>query len=317
MEKRVYDLERRWATPVPCVTDREGLNAHLLRCCLAERELISGSHAETVGVRFERDRAAALLTSLHHFDACVLQVAQVDKYQTVRFDHNAYSVPRRWAFRAVTVKGYVDQVAVVAEGQGVAHHARCYGQGERILDPRHYLVTLERKPAALDHAPVYRDWQLPTVFPELRQALQERFGVRAGTRQFIRVLQLLAQHPLRRVAQAIAPCRVRGVVDAVAITTETERLAQAEARCSDIPVSLNDRCSDIPMSRNDRGMSAEGTRLAALHVPLPDLTQFNRLLSSDFPGDPTHDATDGLAAEGQSETTETADHARRVREAGA
>jgi hypothetical protein len=30
----------------------------------------------------------------------------------VRFDHNAYSVPRRWAFRQVTVKGYVDHVEV-------------------------------------------------------------------------------------------------------------------------------------------------------------------------------------------------------------
>ena len=39
----------------------------------------------------------------------------MDKYLTVRFDRNHYSVPRRWAFRAVTVKGYVDRVEVVGE----------------------------------------------------------------------------------------------------------------------------------------------------------------------------------------------------------
>ena len=105
---------------------------------------------------------------MRRFDACVLQIAQVDKYQTVRFDHNAYSVPRRWAFRAVTVKGYVDRVEVVADGQVVARHARGYGRGEQVLDPLHYLVALGRKPAALDHAPVYRDWQLPPAFTDLR-----------------------------------------------------------------------------------------------------------------------------------------------------
>lgn len=52
------------------------------------------------------------------FDACVMQPGQADKYQTVRFDGNSYSVPRRWAFRVVTVKGYVDRVEIVADGRG-------------------------------------------------------------------------------------------------------------------------------------------------------------------------------------------------------
>ena len=34
------------------------------------------------------------------------QPAKVDKYQTVRFDGQLYSVPRRWAFETVTVKAY-------------------------------------------------------------------------------------------------------------------------------------------------------------------------------------------------------------------
>jgi len=56
-------------------------------------------------VRFECDRAAAAAVPARPFDACVVLPGQVDKYQTVRFDHNSYSVPRRWAFRPVTVKG--------------------------------------------------------------------------------------------------------------------------------------------------------------------------------------------------------------------
>ena len=33
----------------------------------------------------------------------------MDKYQTVGFDGNRYSVPRRHAFRTVTIKGFIDR----------------------------------------------------------------------------------------------------------------------------------------------------------------------------------------------------------------
>ncbi len=289
VEHRVFDLQRRWATPVPQVADLAELNAHLLRCCQAERERVSGNHAETVGVRFDCDRAAALPTPAGRFDACVLHEGQVDKYQTVRFDGNSYSVPRRWAFRAVTVKGYVDRIAVVADGQVVAGHARCYGKGERVLDPLHYLVALEHKPAALDHAPVYRDWPLPSAFGELRQALEGQRGRRTGTRQFIRVLQLLARHSIPRVEQAIHQCQSRGVVDAGAVVAQVERSALLEAAA--------------PLVRGD---------LPTLTVPPPDLSRFNHLLSRNPQGEEAHDANHRNAAESELEAVEVADDVRRT-----
>jgi transposase len=124
VENRVFDLQRQWATPVPRVADYDALNAHLRRCSLAARERTCGDQVEPVGVRFERDRAASLPVPERPFDACVIQPGQVDKYQTVRFDGNRYSVPRRWAFHAVSVKGYVDRIAVTADGQTVACHRR-------------------------------------------------------------------------------------------------------------------------------------------------------------------------------------------------
>ena len=68
-----------------------------------------------------------------------------------------------------------------------------------ILDPIHYLATLGRKPGALDHAPVFRDWKLPACFADLRAALEGHHGAGAGSRRFVRVLQLLGEHPLTRV----------------------------------------------------------------------------------------------------------------------
>jgi transposase len=292
VENRVFDLQRQWATPVPRVDDLAELNAHLRRCCLAARDRTCGANTLSVGARFEHDRAAALPVPARAFDACVSQPVQVDKYQTVRFDGNSYSVPRRWAFRAVTVKGYVDCVAVVADGQVVATHPRCYGRREKVLDPLHFLVTLERKPAALDHAPVYRDWQLPAAFAGLRRDLEARLGPAAGARHYIRVLQLLAHHPIDLVERAIAAARGP---DAAAIAAAAERLA----------------------CLSDNAMSCGPPAAApAVAVPLPDLSRFDQLLPHYSRGEHDHERREHAAAEGQPEAVTTADHVRRVGEVG-
>jgi transposase len=293
VENRVYDLQRQWATPVPRVPDLAALNAHLRRCCLAARQRPCGENTETVGARFARDQAAALAPPPRPFDACVLQPGQVDKFQTVRFDRNAYSVPRRYAFRAVTVKGYVDRVVVVADGQQVAAHPRCYGRRERVLDPLHFLEVLAQKPAALDQAPVYRDWPLPPVFTRLRQALEARDGRAAGTRQYIRVLQLLDRHPPERVERALLALPALAELDVAALA------AALAPGASDTALSL-------PLS----------VRLAAVTVPPPDLSRFDCLLSHHPRGDDADDRPEHPVTPDQPQAAQAADHAGGVGEAG-
>jgi hypothetical protein len=264
-ENRVYDPQRRWATPVPRMRDFAELNACLRQCCLKDRQRTVAGRTQTVGQRFEQDRAAALALPAWRFDACIHQAALVDKYQMVRFDSVRYSVPRRWAFQAVTVKGYVDRVEVVAGGQIVARHARSYEQGQQVLDPLHYLVTLGRRPAALDHSNVYRQWRLPQDFTTLRQRLEERHGPAAGARQYIRVLQLLATHPVKRITQAIRRCSSIEDLHADRIARQVQRLAEGEVPGADSSLS-----SDGPLS---------------VQVPTPDLSRFDQLLSR---GELTH-----------------------------
>jgi hypothetical protein len=216
-----------------------------------------------IAARFAEERAAAGRLPSRPFDPCIVRPAvRVDKYQTVSFDNNRYSVPRAYAFGPVTVKGYVDRVVVVADGQVVAAHARCYGRCPPVLDPLHYLATLGRKPAALDHAPVYRDWKLPAAFAELRAALEERHGAWAGARQFIRVLELLRVHPQARVERAIVACRGEQVITVEAILQRTRTLA-AQDQERGVPESCKYEISSVPEIR----------------VPRPDLGRFNQLLS--------------------------------------
>jgi hypothetical protein len=153
----------------------------------------------------------------------------------------------------VTVKGYIDRVLVVERGQVVARHTRSYGRDVQVLDPLHYLATLERRPAALDHAPVLRDWQLPESFTRLRQALEQRHGRAAGARHYVRVLQLLAEHPLERVGGAVETCLRREEAHAERIGAEARR--------------LTDVAGETPV-----------TALCQFQVPRPDLGRFDQLL---------------------------------------
>ncbi len=131
-----------------------------------------------------------------------------------------------------------------------------------ILDPIHYLATLGRKPGAFDHAPVFRDWKLPACFAAFRAALEELHGRPGGTRRFARVLQLLGEHPLTRVSQAVEACQREHLPSAEAVIQRTRSLAALAAA-----------------TREETAPAPETSLIPAVHVPLPDLSRFNQLLS--------------------------------------
>jgi transposase len=270
VESGVRAVQRRFATPVPRVAGLAELNEHMRQRCLDERRraVRSAAGAFVIGDRFAEEVAAAARLPVRAFDPCIERQAVADKYQTVAFDTNRYSVPRPWAFRAVTVKGYVDRVVVVAGGQVVAEHSRCYEHSQQILDPMHFLAALERRPAALDHAPVYRDWRPTAALAGFRRELEAKHGTPGGTRQFIRVLQLLAEHPQSRIERAIEACRAGHAVSAEAVVQRARALATAEAGRSSDNVKL---CENSP--------------LLQVSVPPPDLSRFNRLLDGDAAAD--------------------------------
>ena len=271
VESGVRAVQRRFATPVPRVAGLAELNEHMRTRCLEERRraVRSASGGFVIGDRFAEELAAAARLPGRAFDPCVERQAVADKYQTVAYDANRYSVPRPWAFRVVTVKGYVDRVVVVAGGRVVAEHPRCYDRSQQVLDPVHFLATLGRRPAALDHAPVYRDWRPTAALAGLRRELEGRHGTPAGTRQFIRVLQLLAEHPQSRIERAIEACRAGHAVSAEAIVQRTRTLAAAEAGRQTV---IESSCA-LP-------------NLPQVSVPTPDLSRFNRLLGGESAAGP-------------------------------
>ena len=345
VESGVKALQRRACTPVPQAADLEAFNRHLLAFCLSERQRTVSEQSQTIGERFETEKASAIGLPVHRFDPCISSAVVVDKYQTVRFESNRYSVPRWAAFQPAMIKAYVDRIEVVQAERAIAGHKRSYGRDESILEPLHYLAALGRRPGALDHSGVFKGWQLPGIFAELRDRLEREHGAGAGVRQYIRVLQLLGAHPASRVGEAIRRLWHRVHLRAEDVEEKTRALSlghdQPDAMVSAAaPVVKEDSSSARmhPEVPEYNGADAAGqitpvpmveSALLGVHVPPPDLGRFNQLLSfqchstdlteplaqGDEDHVPVDDRTAVAAAAAQPQGVEAADDAVGAREA--
>ncbi len=193
---------RNFLVPIPRVASWEELNAQLLEQCRKRRERRLRGHQETIGERFERDRAALLAAAGSEYEACEKRVARVSSMSLVRYRTNDYSVPTEYGHREVLVKGYVHEVVIVCGSEVIARHRRSYQREDMIFDPLHYLALLEQKARALDQAAPLVGWELPECFAQLRRLLEARLS-KSGKREYVQVLRLLETFSLPEVERAI------------------------------------------------------------------------------------------------------------------
>ena len=202
VEGLVGYARRNFMVPIPRVNSWDELNAHLEDQCRKRRERQLRGHEETIGERYERDRAAFLPLPTSEYEACEKRVARVSSMALVRYRTNDYSVPTEYGHRDVLVKGYVHEVVIVCGSEIIARHRRSYQHEDMVFDPLHYLALLEQKARALDQAAPLAGWGLPECFARLRRLLEARLN-KGGKREYVQVLRLLETFSLPEVEQAI------------------------------------------------------------------------------------------------------------------
>ena len=211
VENLVGTARRNFMVPIPRAASWEALNEQLVRDGLARRVQRLRGHAETIGERFERDRAAFLPLPAARFEACDKTTVRVSSISLVRYKTNDYSVPTQYGHCQVLLKAYVHRVVIVAGCEVIAEHQRCYEREATVYEPLHYLALLEHKSRALDQAAPLAGWQLPECFAHLRRLLAARLHKHAA-REYIQVLRLLETFPLAEVAAAIEQALALGAI---------------------------------------------------------------------------------------------------------
>ena len=202
VEGLVKYMQRNFMTPVPHAASFDALNAALEIRCLARQRDRAGRHATTIGERLVADLGVLRPLPVDLFEPCEKKPAKVASTGLVRYRMNDYSVPTRFAFHDVLVKGFVDEVVIVAGAEIIARHRRIYGREQFVFDPKHYLALLEQKPGALDQAAPLQSWTLPEQFHHIRRLLEGRMGNR-GKKEFIQILRLMEVFPDVLVAGAV------------------------------------------------------------------------------------------------------------------
>jgi len=211
VEGLVGYARRNFMVPIPRVSSWEELNAHLEQQCRKRRERRLRGHTETIGERFERDRAALLPLPAAPYEACEKISARVSSLSLVRYRSNDYSVPTEYGHRQVWVKGYVHEVVIACASEVIARHQRSYERETVVFDPLHYLALLEQKTRALDQAAPLAGWLLPECFAQLRRLLEARLR-KHGSREYVQVLRLLETFDLEEVTYAVEQALKLGTI---------------------------------------------------------------------------------------------------------
>jgi transposase len=220
VENQVGLVRERFFTPRLRVKSYDELNGWLLDKCVSYAK--AHKHPEltdrTIWQVFEAERAS-LIAVPGRFDGFHAVTASVSKTCLVSFDKNKYSVSCRAVGRPVEIQAYADRIVIRQDGAIVAEHPRCFGRGETVYDPWHYVPVLTRKPGALRNGAPFKNWVLPASLEQVRRKLRERALVAHdkrslsddGDRQMVAILAAVLEDGLPAVEAACAEALSQGV----------------------------------------------------------------------------------------------------------
>ena len=212
VENQVGLVRERFFTPRLRVSNYEELNALLLDHCVAYAKAHKHPEisARTIWQVFEAERAH-LVPIAGRFDGFHAITAAVSKTCLVRFDNNKYSVSSRAVGRPVEVQAYAGRIVIRQDGVIVGEHVRCFGRGQCLYDPWHYVPVLARKPGALRNGAPFKDWVLPANLEQVRCKLK---AAADGDRQMVAILSAVLTDGLPAVEGACAEALNQGVYSA-------------------------------------------------------------------------------------------------------
>jgi transposase len=209
VENQVGLVRERFFTPRLRVKSYDELNGWLLDKCVSYAK--AHKHPElmdrTIWQVFEAERSN-LVAVPGRFNGFHAITASVSKTCLVSFDKNKYSVSSRAVGRPVEIQAYADRLVIRQDGAIVAEHPRCFGRGETVYDPWHYVPVLTRKPGALRNGAPFKNWVLPASLEQVRRKLR---GSDDGDRQMVAILAAVLEDGLPAVEAACAEALSQGV----------------------------------------------------------------------------------------------------------
>jgi len=263
VESLVGYARRNFLVPIPAVPSWDALNTLLAERCAAEDARTVAGRAAPIGEMWQEERSLLLSVQRHPFPCCRTVAVRATRQSLVTFERNRYSVPTRYAGERLLLRAYAWTVAVSDGRTVIVTHPRLYGRDGEQLDPLHYLSLLAQKPGGFALARPIQQWARtwPPIYHQYLEALKQA-RPESATREFVAILQLHVRYEVAAVTAALERALALRCwsADGVAYC-----LAQATEPAT-LPMTL------------DLTTQSRFAPLAAVQIPLPDLTAFNQLL---------------------------------------
>lgn len=152
VEGLVGFIRRNVCVPIPKIETMQELNRMLQdKCRQYLSHQIRGKEA-SVGAMLLQEQEELYPLPGYPFDPHKRASGRVDRFCTVRFDTNNYSVPEKFCGREVSIKAAPETISIYFEGQCIAQHRRCLEKRQHIYALEHYLPLLEKKGRAIFYA---------------------------------------------------------------------------------------------------------------------------------------------------------------------
>ena len=182
VEKSVDYVRRKSFSLKDEFTSIEQANEHLLQTC---EDLNNTGQIlklnQTANELFEHEKPN-LFVSKYPYICFENEYAKVDKYSTISYKKNRYSVPDFLVGKLLDIKVFAQKIDLYFNNEQVGSHKRSYGLQTWTMDINHYLTTLKRKPGALKSSLAMN--QLSDKIKEIREKYFDN-----DTRDFIELLQ--------------------------------------------------------------------------------------------------------------------------------
>jgi transposase len=288
VEGEVGRFRRTHLVPVPKARSWAELNEMFAAFDVKDDARHVGERATTVAEDFEAERPLLMPLPAEPFDPAVVLNVKVDKSALISVRSVRYSVPASLVGQRVRVHLGAFDLQVFSGATLVATHERVTARGATRVSLDHYLEVLYRKPGAMAGSVALAQARKDGVFTTEHQAYWDAARRQHGDReaiQFLLAVLLLHRHlPADHVVAGIKAALKAGSVNPQLVTIEARKWGALD-RATTPPPPDDDLPNVVPI-RARQPLAAPGDVLAALPQdsrPLPDLSQWNELLTHTTP----------------------------------
>jgi len=167
--------------------------------------------------RFLEEQKVLLSLPDQSLESCKRLSVSVGPSSTIRINHNVYSVESRLIGETVHVHLFADHLDLFYAQKCVDTLPRLRGENRHLINYRHMIDQLERKPGAFENYR-YRQEMFPGSYFRLAyDELKERHTPQQAAREYLKILRMAARESEAAVTAALSGLCGRQPITAVAV----------------------------------------------------------------------------------------------------